>query len=267
LNALYLESQKTMQLPGQMMAVIADPVFSAADPRVRLPVTVQGNPAKTDKGMVTRASMGQHAMRRLPAAAAEAREIIALAGTSTQVLPLIGFDASRSRIESASLEKFRIIHLATHAIADSQDPALAMLALSRLDAAGNPVDGTLRSHDIREWRLNADLVVLSGCETALGRELDGEGPMGLSHAFLRSGARSVVASLWKVPDSSTAALMREFYRQLIVNDRDAATALQQAQQTIRHQEKWSDPYYWAGFQLVSTVPLDRNNNDVARRGE
>lgn len=220
-----------------------------------------------DDGAVTRAGGGRGALPRLPAAAVEAREIIRLAGPSTRVLALTGFDASRSRIESERLGEFRIIHFATHAFADSQDPALAMLALSRLDAAGNPIDGTLRSHEISEWRLDADLVVLSGCETALGRELGGEGPIGLSQAFLRSGARTVIASLWKVPDSSTAALMREFYRELILNDRNAAVALQRAQQAVRRQDKWSDPYYWAGFQLVSISPPDGNNNDVATRGE
>jgi tetratricopeptide (TPR) repeat protein len=267
LNALYLESQETAEPPRQTIAVIADPVFSLTDPRVHLPTTTLRNLDSADRGAATRTGFRQLAMRRLPAAAAEARAIVDLAELSSGVLPLIGFDASRSRIESASLEEFRVIHFATHAIADSQDPALAMLALSQLDAAGNPIDGTLRSYDIREWRLNADLVVLSGCETALGRELDGEGPMGLSHAFLRSGARSVVASLWKVPDSSTAVLMREFYRQLLVNKQDAPSALLIAQQTIRHQKRWSDPYYWAGFQLVSVSRFDRNNNDVARRGE
>jgi CHAT domain-containing protein len=267
LNALYLESQETAKPPSQTIAVIADPVFSLTDPRVHLPITTAGILKIAERGAATRTGLRQLAMRRLPAAAAEARAIVDLAGLSSGVLPLIGFDASRSRIESSSLEEFRIIHFATHAIADSRDPALAMLALSRFDAAGNPVDGTLWSYDIGEWRINADLVVLSGCETALGRELDGEGPMGLSHAFLRSGARSVVASLWKVPDSSTAVLMREFYRQLLVNKLDAPAALFLAQQTIRHQERWSDPYYWAGFQLVSVSRFGRNNNDVARHGE
>ena len=267
LNAIHLRADGPPDPPGKSLAIIADPVFSAADPRLHLPGTQLALLDDVDDGAVTRAGGGRGALPRLPAAAVEAREIIRLAGPSTRVLALTGFDASRSRIESERLGEFRIIHFATHAFADSQDPALAMLALSRLDAAGNPIDGTLRSHEISEWRLDADLVVLSGCETALGRELGGEGPIGLSQAFLRSGARTVIASLWKVPDSSTAALMREFYRELILNDRNAAVALQRAQQAVRRQDKWSDPYYWAGFQLVSISPPDGNNNDVATRGE
>lgn len=267
LNAMRLRTDGSSDPRGESLAIIADPVFSAADPRLHLSEVKLARLHATNNGSMTRGGGSRDVLPRLPAAAAEAREIIRFAGPSTRVLALTGFDASRTRIQSEPLGEFRIIHFATHAFADSQDPALAMLALSRLDAAGNPTDGTLRSHEIAEWRLNADLVVLSGCETALGRELEGEGPIGLSQAFLRSGARSVVASLWKVPDSSTAALMREFYRELILNDRNAAVALHRAQQAIRRQNKWSDPYYWAGFQLVSISPPDGNNDDVATRGE
>jgi CHAT domain-containing protein len=96
----------------------------------------------------------------------------------------------------------------------------------------------------------------------LGREIAGEGPIGLSQAFLRSGAKSVIATLWQVPDTSTALLMREFYRHLLGNQRDAATALQLAQDHIRRQAKWSDPYFWAGFQLISKTRMERNVNDV-----
>ena len=163
------------------------------------------------------------------------------------------------------LDQYRIVHFATHALADSQDPALATLALSQWDAAGKPLDGALRLYDITQLRLNADLVVLSACDTALGREIAGEGPIGLSQAFLRSGAQSVLATLWQVPDTSTAALMREFYRQLLTNKRDASVALQLAQDYIRKQPRWSDPYYWAGFQLISMAQIDRNNKVEGQR--
>jgi CHAT domain-containing protein len=181
----------------------------------------------------------------------EAREIITLVNRPSETLTLIGTDANRARVATSPLHEYRIVHFATHALADSQDPALATLALSRWDAAGNSIDGALRLYDITQLRLNADLVVLSGCDTALGREIAGEGPIGLAQAFLRTGARSVVSTLWQVPDTSTAVLMREFYRQLLKNDQDAAVALQLAQDHIRRQARWSDPYFWAGFQLVS----------------
>jgi CHAT domain-containing protein len=101
-------------------------------------------------------------------------------------------------------------------------------------------------------QMDAALVVLSACETALGREILGEAPVSIAQEFLRAGARSVVATLWKVPDTSTALLMREFYRQLLDERRPPEDALKLAQQHLRAQPRWSDPHYWAGFQLVTT---------------
>lgn len=265
LHATQSGQQRRHDDPEMLLAVVADPVFTADDPRLGAAAVERPQHAPATDRYQTRAARDLDAMRRLPATAVEAREIAKLAGASG-VLTLTGLDASRGRVESASLGRFRIVHFATHAIADSRDPALAMLGLSRWNEDGTPLDGALRLHDISQWRLNAELVVLSGCDTAVGREIAGEGPIGLSQAFLQAGARSVVATLWQVPDSSTAALMKEFYRRLLTDKLDTAIALQLAQDVVRRQQRWSDPYYWAGFQLVSVSPIDRNN-DVERRRE
>jgi CHAT domain-containing protein len=129
---------------------------------------------------------------------------------------------------------------------------LAAVALSHWDDAGRPLDPLLHARDITHLPLAADLVVLSACETALGREVLGEAPMSIAHSFLRAGAGSVVATLWKVPDTSTALLMKEFYRQMLQEHRSPQAALQRAQESLRAQPRWSDPHYWAGFQLVTT---------------
>jgi CHAT domain-containing protein len=241
---------------GKTLAVIADPIYAANDSRIR---TSAHQAMVASTAPLTRSARDLNSLQRLPATAVEARDLIALVNSPSETLALIGADASRERVASAALDQYRIVHFATHALADSQDPALATLALSQWDAAGKPLDGALRLYDITQLRLNADLVVLSACDTALGREIAGEGPIGLSQAFLRSGARSVLATLWQVPDTSTAALMREFYRQLLTNKRNASVALQLAQDYIRKQPRWSDPYYWAGFQLISMTQTDRNN--------
>lgn len=266
LRAAQADRRRRHDVPEMLLAVVADPVFSRDDPRLGATAARRPPGATADHRLLTRSARDLQSMRRLPATAHEAREILGLAGNSTGVLALVGLDASRGRLESAALGRFRILHFATHAVADSRDPALAMLGLSRWDESGKPLDGALRLHDIGRWQLNADLVVLSGCDTAVGREIAGEGPLGLSHAFLQAGARSVVATLWQVPDSSTAVLMREFYRHLLADGQDAAVALQLAQDAVRRQARWSDPYYWAGFQLVSVLPINRTN-DVERRGE
>jgi CHAT domain-containing protein/Tfp pilus assembly protein PilF len=243
-------------IASKTLAVIADPVYAVNDSRIR---TATSQLAPVGNAPLTRSARDWSSLQRLPATSVEAREIMALVNNPSETLALIGLDANRKRVATAALDDYRIVHFATHALADSQDPALATLALSRWDGAGKPLDGALRLYDITQLRLNADLVVLSGCDTMLGREIAGEGPIGLSQAFLRSGARSVLATLWQVSDSSTAVLMREFYEQLLTNKRDASVALQLAQDHVRKQPRWSDPYYWAGFQLVSMARIDRNN--------
>ncbi|MGH8223149.1 MAG: CHAT domain-containing protein, partial [Woeseiaceae bacterium] len=248
----------------RMLAVIADPIYSADDSRIR--GTAASTPGPSEF-LLTRGARSLAQLRRLPSTAVEARAIVALVGDSGTSLALLGADASRSSIAGSKLDRYRIVHFATHAFADSQDPALAMLALSRFDGNGSPMDGALRSFDIAQLQLNADLVVLSACETALGREIAGEGPLGLAHAFLRSGAKSVVATLWQVPDTSTALLMKEFYRQMLIEELPVSAALELAQQHIRRQPRWSDPYFWAGFQFISNARVEAGNNNVARRGE
>lgn len=249
--------------PPQTLAIIADPVYEAGDPRIRA-----APPAVPGAGDAAPPAIGESgALRRLPSTAIEARELEALVGDPRQTLSLLGPQASRDNVMRAPLDRFRLLHFATHALADGRDPALASIALSRFGTDGEPLDGALRQYDITQLRLQADLVVLSGCDTALGREIAGEGPIGLSHAFLRSGARAVVATLWQVPDTSTAVLMREFYRQMLEQGRAAPDALALAQQHLRRQSRWSDPYYWAGFQLVSNGRPALGNNNVTGREE
>jgi len=248
---------------SHLLAIIADPIYSADDSRIRGVITTPQ--ATLDDAMLTRRANDLSRMRRLPSSALEARAISALAGGKDPPLVLIGADATRGNVAKAGLYRYRFIHFATHAYADSQDPALATLALSHFDRDGKPLDGDLRAFDISQLHLNADLVVLSACNTAIGREIAGEAPLGLSQAFLRSGAESVLATLWQVPDTSTARLMEAFYREMLVNGRPPAAALELAQQSIRKLPRWSDPYFWAGFQLISNARFEPGNNNVERR--
>ena len=173
---------------------------------------------------------------------------------AAQRMTLTGASATREAVLDADLRHVRYLHFATHAFADAQDPELSALVLSRYRADGSPRDGVLRLHDLEQLRLDADLVVLSGCETALGRAIHGEGLVGLSYGFLVAGARTVVASLWQVPDTATAVLMREFYRQLLTEHRSPSIALKLAQDQVRSQPRWAEPYFWAGFQVVTIDP-------------
>ncbi len=130
---------------------------------------------------------------------------------------------------------------------NSQHPHLSGLVLSLVDPQGRAQDGFLQMHDIYNLKLNADLVVLSACETALGRDVRGEGLIGLTRGFMYAGAPRVVASLWRVPDSATAELMKRFYEGLLRDGLRPAAALRRAQVALSNERRWSAPYYWAGF--------------------
>jgi len=121
--------------------------------------------------------------------------------------------------------------------------------LSRVDAAGRPRDGYLRPRDVYGLDLDAELVVLSGCRTALGREVRGEGLLGLTRGFLYAGAARVVASLWWVDDRATAELMARFYRGLWAERRRPADALRRARLALAAERRFRDPFYWGPFVL------------------
>ena len=175
----------------------------------------------------------------------EVTEAASLFGSKS--VTLAGADASEAKLKAEPLSEFQVIHLAAHGIGDETEPDRAALVLL---TGNNEEDGLWQAREIRHSRLNADLVVLSACETGSGRLQGEEGVMNLARAFLIAGARSVVASLWSVEDDSTATLMGNFYEHLAagltVNE-----SLRQAQiDFIREYKGRAQPYYWAGFEVI-----------------
>ncbi|HEY4564851.1 MAG TPA: CHAT domain-containing protein, partial [Thermoanaerobaculia bacterium] len=160
-----------------------------------------------------------------------------------------GFAATRQMVARGALRGFRILHFATHSILDDRQPLLSSLALSRLDSTGRQVEGDLTASEIYDLNLPAELVVLSACDTALGREVPGEGLVsGLPRAFLYAGAFRVVVSLWPVEDLPTRDLMKRFYHGLFAEGLAPAQALQEAQRALRQAGR--RPHEWAGFVLL-----------------
>jgi len=160
-----------------------------------------------------------------------------------------GFGAHRERLLSGDLPAANILHLGVHAEVDEDHPELSALFLSRLDPAGNPIPGALYLHEIAALSLEVDLAVLSGCRTALGRNVRGAALHGLARGFFLAGASRLVVSLWKVDDEATAQLMVHFYRALLQDSLPPAAALRQAQLQLSAEPRWQAPYYWAGFVL------------------
>jgi CHAT domain-containing protein len=164
-------------------------------------------------------------------------------------LGALGLDASKRTVAGAGLGRYRIVHFATHAVLDDEVPSRSGIVLSAFDADRRAQDAVLSLFDIYQLHLPADLVVLSGCRTALGREIRGEGLVGLTRGFMFAGAPRVVVSLWDVEDRATAELMKRFYAGLLVEALAPAEALRRAQLDLARDGRWSAPYYWAGFVL------------------
>jgi CHAT domain-containing protein/predicted negative regulator of RcsB-dependent stress response len=159
------------------------------------------------------------------------------------------FAATRDRLLSMDLTQYSILHIATHGLLDPKRPENSGLILSTIDRNGRYLNGFVGLQDIYELRAPVDLVVLSACRTALGKDVRGEGLMGLTRGFMYAGASSVVASLWKVDDEATAELMKRFYANMLHQGMPPAAALRAAQNSIRQQPEWRSPYYWAAFTL------------------
>ena len=244
---------------SQQLAVFADPVFSRLDNRARTGSSFRSKEKLPNNFAMTRdferaiensglADNINGGLSRLLFSRREANSIIGVSPKG-RVLKRLDFAANKKSVFETELDRYRIIHFATHGLLDSQNPGLSGIVLSLLDDEGNSVDGFLRLHDIYNLKLNADLVVLSACNTALGKEVRGEGLIGLTRGFMYAGAPRVVASLWKVDDAATVYLMSVFYRKMLADNLRPAAALRAAQIEMMKQPRWRSPYYWAPFVL------------------
>jgi CHAT domain-containing protein len=229
------------------VAVLADPVFSADDARVKPSNKAQsGEEAPSD---LTRAigDVGGE-LKRLLMTRDEAETILSVTPRNSGFAAL-DFRANRATATGDELSNYRIVHFATHSLLNSKHPELSGMVLSLVDEKGRPQDGFLRMHEIFNLRLPAELVVLSACQTGLGKKLEGEGLVGLTRGFMYAGAARVVASLWEVNDVATAELMKRFYRHMLQDGMRPAAALRAAQIEMWKKPQWQSPFYWGGFIL------------------
>lgn len=258
LDVLRSEGARRLPVLGGI-AVLADPVYSLDDSRVE-----KVDDAARPRGL----NRLPWTYRRLPATGREANEILAVF-PSAQRLDARNFAAHRDLVRNGGLRGFRFIHFATHAEVDPGRPDLSGLVFSLVDAQGSPIDGHLRLHEIYDLDLQADLVVLSACSTAIGRETRGEGLESLARGFLSAGVPRLVVSLWPVEDEGTAVLMGNFYRGLIQKGLGPAAALRKAQLELRLDVRFSDPYHWAGFVFLGDwqFPGARKEDNVAAKGD
>jgi CHAT domain-containing protein len=249
------------------IAVLANPVFDKDDYRVKAPKTAIASsdkqttvavPESTERAKdlsdLRRAlrgvtlSVDESHLPPLPSSKDEADAISKLV-PDQQALIATDFKANRPMATGPELSQYRIVHFATHALLNTEHPELSGIVLSMVDEKGQPQNGFLSLGDIYNLKLPAELVVLSACNTALGRDIKGEGLIGLTRGFMYAGAARVISSLWKVDDEASSELMRRFYQKMLKEGERPAAALRFAQVEMLNTRRWSSPRHWAGFIL------------------
>ncbi len=259
-----IKQQRTKNT-GKAMLIIADPVFNSNDTRAQkrpaAPATdaeVRGlgiQSALADVSGSTppapNAQMEGLPLARLNGTRTEAEQISKLAKASGGEADVwLDLDANEDNFATRDVTKYRIIHVATHGLLNAERPQFSGVVLSLV---GNKTDdGFVRTDEVFNLRLGSPLVMLSACETGLGKEKRGEGVMGLTRAFMYAGAPTVGVSLWSVADKSTADLMTDFYKRLLSTGEGttSSSALRGAQLAMISGKRYSAPFYWAPFVLV-----------------
>jgi CHAT domain-containing protein/predicted negative regulator of RcsB-dependent stress response len=246
------------------VAVIADPVFERDDPRIKSiksqrPIPSPAKPTQIREGSLIGRQLERAArdlgtddepvsFERLPFTLQEAEAIFTIV-PQAETRRAIGFDANLRTALDPELRQYRIIHFATHGLLNNSYPELSGIVLSLIDKSGRPQDGFLRLNEIYNLDLPAELVVLSACQTGLGKVARGEGLIGLTRGFMYAGVARVVASLWRINDRAAAELMRYFYEAMFLQRSTPAAALRAAQIKMWRAGEWRFPHYWAAFVL------------------
>jgi CHAT domain-containing protein len=231
----FIRETKNQNAPAKKLAIFADPVYSSSDARIQ--VKSKTAPQK-----------GIYDLPRLFASRFEAERISSLLPL-TDVLVKKDFEASRDSFFSSNLDNYQILHFAAHAFANDKQPELSSIALSFYNEQGEEVQGFLRTNDILRLNLNSDLVVLSACQTGLGKQIKGEGIVSLGQSFFSVGTKRLIVSLWDVDDKVTAELMSKFYQKHLIEKRNISSSLREAQLEILRDNRWKSPFYWAAFTL------------------
>jgi len=243
------------QMAPKSVVALADPVFMKNDERVKaVNKPPAGDESAKDRQLVKAAaedtgvaSNGLY-VPRLPGTRKEAEQIVAMVPPGQGRLAL-DFAASRETVMSAELSQYRYVHLSTHGFLNSVHPELSGVVFSLVNERGESQEGFLRSHELFNLKLPAEVVVLSACQTGLGKNIRGEGVVSLTRGFMYAGAPRVVVSLWAVSDWGTTELMRRFYHGMLKEGRRPAAALRAAQISLMNDKRFASPYYWAPFTL------------------
>ena len=230
---------------NKTIAIFADPVFDGKDARIKRPNSLQTivNPEFIKN---------PYFAQKLPRLIASRQEALNISNFARQdkINLQTDFEANIQNVANENLADYRILHFATHGLLDTSKPASSGLIFSLFDENGREQNGFLNLDNIYNLNISSELVVLSACQTALGKDIRGEGLIGLSRGFLYAGSDRVVASLWKVDDSATAEFMKLFYRNHLEKNMSASASLRQAKLEMMKIPRYKSPFYWSAFTLL-----------------
>ncbi|BDA74105.1 hypothetical protein CAL7716_082710 [Calothrix sp. PCC 7716] len=242
--AISRQQPNRQKVAPKTVAVIADPVFEENDPRLQK--ILRGN-KPTGKPVVSyRRTCGEN-LGRLEYSDDEAKSIIGFVRDENQHFLAESVTANYATVTNPQMSQYRIVHFATHACVPEGRPQDSRIALSRYNEKGEPTYQDLFLGDIFNLKLPAELVVLSACQTGLGKNVGGEGITGFTRGFMYAGSKRVAVSLWNVKDTATYLLMKNFYQKMIERELTPSAALRETQLEMWKQGK--SPYYWAGFTI------------------
>jgi tetratricopeptide (TPR) repeat protein/CHAT domain-containing protein len=251
--AIHRSELKQRQTAPKTLAVLADAVFSNNDERVTGKPPALAPELDLTRSLLQQAakSLNRAGWGRLKGTRTEAKEILESVlkfVPASETLQAFDFDANYNWVTDKRLKQYRFIHLATHGFAHPDNPELSRILLSAVDKQNKPLDRVnLLLGDIFNLDWGADLVVLSACETGLGKGVPGEGLIGLTRGLMYAGAEHAVISLWQVDDTATSKLIPQMYKAILEKNLSPAKALRQAQLQMWQKKEWRNPYYWAAF--------------------
>ncbi|MBV6622054.1 MAG: CHAT domain-containing protein [Rivularia sp. (in: Bacteria)] len=252
--AIQREKTAKRKIAPKKIAILADPVYSSNDERITgkstsydLDIDIN---TQIERSALKRSakSLNRNGWTRLPYTANEAQAILKLVSSQSS-LPVFNFDANYNWATSKNLNQFQILHFATHGFVNPEQPELSGIVLSLVNKNGKQIPGYLRLADLFEQDYPAELIVLSACQTGIGKNVSGEGIVGLTRGLMYAGASRVALSLWNVSDKGTSVLMQEFYKQMLQEGKNPTQALRAAQRKLWANPQWRNPYYWAAFTL------------------
>ena len=248
--AIQREKTANRKIAPKKIAILADPIYSPNDKQVTGKVRNRSLKLELESSALERSakSLNRKYWKRLPGTAEEAEAILKLVPSKSS-LSAFRFNANYNWATSKNLNQYQILHFATHGFVNPDQPELSGIVLSLVNKDGKQIPGYLRLADLFEQDYPAELIVLSACETGLGKNVSGEGLVGLTRGLMYAGAARVALSLWQVDDRGTSVLMQEFYKQMLQENKNPSQALRAAQRKFWSNPEWRNPYYWAAFTL------------------